>query len=384
MEKKKLYDQLFSDVRTDYLNNDYELKWCADCKEINLWTYWQGRSHMDAQIMLVGQDWGCPWDKSAMAVMENVKAMNDGKAAHYMAGNDNPTDNLLIRLFQAIGFDIDIEIERDDSRLFFTNFVLGYRVKGTSGNFKKNWADADAKYFQRLVEIIRPRVLLCLGKDTVKSVLNCYGLSLPEGSYNDVIESRSNPFRVRLSDGSFVYIFALAHCGVMGTLNRNKGTGKKLSPDLQIRDWSHIRPYFWSSPQLLHSYWEPAIRELRSIAESEEHVAWCKGYSVYSAREDEYGIRKFEGKLIEETYHNGLVIADYRGKMSELGLDERNVMRAEKEWVEQLSIEGATACLAYHFRRDHFCEGSLIYDGIADGCVLRLMERLYKLLSAIS
>ena len=171
MEKKKLYDQLASDVRADYLNNDHELKWCEDCKEINLWTYWQGRNHMDAQIMLVGQDWGCPWDKPAMAVMENVKAMNGGKAAHYM---------------------------------------------------------------------------------------------------------------------------------------------------------------------------------------------------------------------MEETYHNGLVIADYRDKMSELGLDERNVMRAEKEWVEQLPIEGADACLAYHFRRDRFCEGSLIYDGIADGCVLRLMERLYKLLSAVS
>ena len=78
------------------------------------------------------------------------------------------------------------------------------------------------------------------------------------------------------------------------------------------------------------------------------------------------------------------MIADYWEKMSELGLDEKNVMRAEKEWVEQLSIEGAAACLAYHFRRDHFCEGSLIQEGIADGCILRLMERLYKLLSAIS
>ena len=381
MEKKEQYDRLVSDVRTDYLNNDHELKWCEECKEINLWTYWQGRNHMDAQIMLVGQDWGCPWDnQSAMAVMETVRAINDGRAAYYMTGNDNPTDNLLIHLFQTIGFDI----KQDEPRLFFTNFVLGYRAKGTSGNFKSSWATADAKYFRRLVEIIRPRVLLCLGRDTAKCVLECYGLSLPKGNYNNVIESNSTPFRVVLSDGSFSYIFALAHCGVMGTLSRNKGTGKKLLPDLQVRDWSHIRPYFWSSPQLLHGYWEPIIRELQTIVRSEKHIAWCKEYSVYSACEDEYGIRKLEEKLIEETYHNGLVIADYREKMSELGLDERNVMRAEKEWVEQLSIEGAVACLAYHFRRDHFCEGSLIQKGIADGCILRLMERLYKLLSAIS
>lgn len=240
MEKKKLYEQLVSDVRADYLENDRELRWCEDCKEINLWTYWQGRNHMDAQIMLIGQDWGCPWDKPTMAVMENIKAMNDGKGAHYMTGNNNPTDNFLIQLFQTIGFDI----KRDDPRLFFTNFVLGYRTKGSSGNFKKSWADADAEYFRRLVEIIHPRVLLCIGKDTAKSVLDCYGLSLPKGSYNDVIESKLNHFSGRLSDGSPVYIFALAHCGVMGTLNRNKSTEKKLSPDLQVRDWSRILPYF--------------------------------------------------------------------------------------------------------------------------------------------
>ena len=48
-----------------------------------------------------------------------------------------------------------------------------------------------------------------------------------------------------------------------------------------------------------------------------------------------------------------------------------------------LSLYGAVACLAYHFRRDHFCEGSLINDSVANGCVLRLMERIYKLLVAM-
>ena len=154
MRKLEQYRQLVSEIRTDYLNGSRELKWCEDCKEVNLWTYWQGRGHMDAQVMLVGQDWGCAWDESAAAVIENVRAMNDGKTVYYMAGNDNPTDKLLTVLFESIGFDIS----RDDPRLFFTNFVLGYRVKGTSGGFKKKCADADAKYLRRLVEIISPSV----------------------------------------------------------------------------------------------------------------------------------------------------------------------------------------------------------------------------------
>ena len=379
-DKKEAYARLVSDVRADYLNGSRELKWCDECKEVNLWAYWQGRGHMDAQIMLVGQDWGCPWDsESAAAVMNNVRDMNDGKNVYYMTGNDNPTDRLLTVLFQSIGFDIT----KDDPRLFFTNFVLGYRVKGSSGNFKRKWANEDAAYFRRLVDIIRPRILLCLGKDTAKSVLNCFGLPMPKGSYNNVIKSKENPFRVSLPGGS-VYIFALAHCGVMGTLNRNRGSGKKTSPDLQIQDWSRIRPIFWSSPQLLNDYWKPAIETLRGIAESDEKVVWCKDFSGYSKNNDVYGIEKWAGKFMDETCRNGLVIDDYQKVIDVLGLDEEKITNAEKDWVGQLSIEGAAACLTYHFRKDHFCEGSLIQNGIANGCVLRLMERMYDLFSEIS
>ena len=39
----------------------------------------------------------------------------------------------------------------------------------------------------------------------------------------------------------YSYVFALAHCGAMGTLNRNS----KISTDLekQLADWRKIRPY---------------------------------------------------------------------------------------------------------------------------------------------
>ena len=138
MSKNDQYRQLIDDVRTAYRSAQRELKWCDECQEINLWTYWQGRGHLDARIMLVGQDWGCPWDAGAAEVMRNVQAMNRGQSIGYMRENENPTDRNLIELFRSIGFDI----LTDDSRLFFTNFVMGYRVKGTSGNFKKSWVAA--------------------------------------------------------------------------------------------------------------------------------------------------------------------------------------------------------------------------------------------------
>lgn len=379
MSRNDQYRQLIADVRTAYQSGQRELKWCDECQEVNLWNYWQGHGHLDARIMLVGQDWGCPWDAGAAAVMRNIQAMNCGQSVSYMCENENPTDRNLIELFHSIGFDI----LTDDSRLFFTNFVMGYRVKGTSGNFKKSWAMADAEYFRRLVEIIRPRILLCLGKDTLKSVLGCFDSTVSNKvSYNCVIESEKNPVVVSLSDGVPVYVFALAHCGVMGTLNRNRGSGDKLSLNRQKNDWAKVLPVFWSDPQLMNTYWKPAIELLREIETSEEKRDWCKEYSAYAPQADKHGLMRDIERFIEETYKNGVVIGNYHEIMKSLNLNERQIIKAEKVWTDTLPLYGAAAGLAYHFRRDHFCEGSLISDSIANGCVLRLMERLYKLLTA--
>ena len=140
-----------------------------------------------------------------------------------------------------IGFDI----LSDDPKLFFTNLVMGYRLQGTSGGFKTAWANADAPFFRRLVDIIHPRVLLCLGKDTFRCTLRALGLQrLPViRNYNRFIESSENPVQIHLGDDETTFVFALAHCGVLGTLNRNRGTSEKASLNKQIQDWSKITPF---------------------------------------------------------------------------------------------------------------------------------------------
>ena len=191
--------------------------------------------------MLVGQDWGCPWDTPSVATMKNVCDMNCGKVVSYMRGNDSITDRNLIQLFRTIGFDI----LSDDPKLFFTNLVTGYRLQGTSGGFKATWANADAPFFRRLVDIIHPSVLLCLGKDTFRCTLRALGLQrLPViRNYNRFIESSENPVQIHLCDDETAFVFAFAHCGVMGTLNRNRGTNEKASLNKQIQDWAKIIPF---------------------------------------------------------------------------------------------------------------------------------------------
>ena len=247
--KKERYDALVSKVKESYDPytcteevGELHLYWCEDCQEINLWTYWQGRGNLDAEIMLVGQDWGSPWDDSAKSTMEQIELANLGKSYDYLNNNPSITDKRLITLFDEIGFNVRYSCEG----VFFTNFVLGYRNKGLSGGFQNAWVDHDKIYFRELANIIKPKVILCLARSTFKGVLSAFDVKLKPviGNYNQFIESERNPISVKLENGQIAYVFALAHCGALGTLNRNRGKDK--SDDIlaiQKQDWKRIIPY---------------------------------------------------------------------------------------------------------------------------------------------
>lgn len=135
MAKEIQYQALISDVRQYYKEQEVlhrsepvYLTWFDDCKEINLWTYWQGRRNLDARIMLVGQDWGCPAACSS-DYMQQFTEINEGKRFRYWLDGSSITDNNLITLFSSIGYDVSngATWNRD---LFFSNYVLGYRNSG--------------------------------------------------------------------------------------------------------------------------------------------------------------------------------------------------------------------------------------------------------------
>ena len=244
-EKEARYQALVEKARLSYASYDGppdgknpRLSWCDACQEINLWTYWQGRGNLNAPILLVGQDWGCLRTKDGEACIRKIQFAPDGPIPNYMTGNDNPTDKNLVRLFQEA---LSISIERPNSNVFFTNFVLGYRNEGTSGDFKPDWIRHDQAFFRELAEIIEPEVILCLGRSTFEGVLTAFSKPVQIGAFNHFIESDQNPVPVVLNSGKTAYIFALAHCGVMGTLNRNQG--KDTSLNTQIQDWKRIQPY---------------------------------------------------------------------------------------------------------------------------------------------
>ena len=244
--KYAAYQQLILRVQSAYpvyqdsvVYDKNQLVWCDACKkEINLWSYWQGS--LDAKIMLVGQDWGCPFDQSSSTTITEIQKANNGETYNYLSSTASPTDKNLVALFsQALGKDLT----KPDNDLFFTNFVLGYRIHGSSGSFQKDWAAHDRRYFKELVEIIQPKVILCLGKATFREVLASLAPDLKPriGMYNRYIESERNSVAITMSSGNCISVFALAHCGVMGTLNRNRK--ESLSLDQQIGDWEKVLYY---------------------------------------------------------------------------------------------------------------------------------------------
>ena len=73
------------------------------------------------------------------------------------------------------------------------------------------------------------------------------------------------------------------------------------------------------------------------------------------------------------------MIQNYHEVIQKWGLEERNIAIAPPGWLETQPYLCVLACIAWHFRRDHFCEGSLISQSIAEGVLLRLFRRLKAL-----
>lgn len=94
----------------------------------------------------------------------------------------------------------------------------------------------DDEYFKRLWQILQPKIIICLGRMTYESVIHALCGSLPE---IDIYNEYLNRHLYEVIENT--YIYPAAHCGALGTLNRNRGEHQRdKSLDLQIEDWKQI------------------------------------------------------------------------------------------------------------------------------------------------
>lgn len=127
------------------------------------------------------------------------------------------------------------------------------------------------------------------------------------------------------------------------------------------------------------SFLDTSIALLEEIEASPEKLEWCKQYSVYSLNLGQEALDHSFHAFVEQAYTNGLVITNYHQVIRQYDLDEASIIDADPFWLKGLTYLPTLACIAYHFRRDHFCEGSLISESIASGAMLRMLQHLKSL-----
>jgi DNA polymerase len=183
-----------------------------DSRHIGPWSQWQG--HLNAELMVVGQDWGDT----------NYFIKNHGLEAQR-----NPTNNMLRELLGSIGIDVGLPHDcRNDGRVFLTNFILCLKTTGgLQGNVKNEWfSNCGSAFLLPLIEFVGPKVLVCLGARAWRSVTAAF--DQPACRFRDSVE---NPRGVQIMDGGVA--MAIYHCGarILNTHRRR---------EQQFRDWQRI------------------------------------------------------------------------------------------------------------------------------------------------
>lgn len=182
LSKQERYRWLIEKARASYPaeGSAAELTWCDVCEdEINLWTYCQGRGSLNPDILLVGQDWGNPYPKL-------------GKT-----------------------------------------FLPVEQITPLS---------QDQAFFKELVNILRPKIVICLGGATFDAALAAYGESR---SYSGKFIPAPDAGKT-VADIDGIRFFGMGHCGALGCMNRmgnRKGAGTDAGLQMQIQDWKQIRDY---------------------------------------------------------------------------------------------------------------------------------------------
>lgn len=268
-EKSRAYKNLVAEMQKKYphfdKNSDAEffapfIDGQYICKEINLYTYWQGLDYAKntpkIKYLFVLQDYGCIFsdDEGTKNGLETIRKINSGfKNTPYISKklNGSETDKNLIKLFEILGYDLN----KRNADLFFTNFCLGYKknpeVKTTCELMMK-----DAEIFKKLCEILEPENIIAMGRKTFecvyKSLTGEDNAELLKFRYWNIFLENHGDIKIRLN-GNPIDIIPVAHCGTHGTENRN-AYNNLLSH--QVRDWIEIKKF---SPPYNHKTVDDAI-----------------------------------------------------------------------------------------------------------------------------
>ena len=83
------------------------------------------------------------------------------------------------------------------------------------------------------------------------------------------------------------------------------------------------------------------------------------------------------GPFMDEAYECGMVPKHYYEDAETIAAMEqvrRFITNPSPEFLAPLTSRQVLACIGYHFRADHFCNGSLLEDSLPNGSLLQFMK----------
>lgn len=100
----------------------------------------------------------------------------------------------------------------------------------------------------------------------------------------------------------------------------------------------------------------------------------CVKHSAYAKDEKHASLINYLYQyFMKEAYQKGIVVTNYSDLVEEAGMKNKVAEPTEEE-LNALTAEQILGCIAWHFRRDYFSNGSLISSSIAEGHMLRMLK----------
>lgn len=215
IEVKEIFYKHLVEKRKQYKFSDAEILNPSDLdisfdEHLNAWAYWHG--NLNAEILLIGQDFGD----------QEYYEKNNGK--------DKPTNETnvnLSNLFKELGIEIGQSDEpKTETKLYFTNAVLGVKKGGMAAPIKKSWYSETAKKFIKpLIQLVEPKIIIAMGSKAYEVASIIYNLD--QKPMKEIVNM--NP--ILLDDNK--KLFVVYHCSKLGIANR--------SFNKQLEDWREIK-----------------------------------------------------------------------------------------------------------------------------------------------
>ena len=198
---------------------------------VNRWNLWHG--NLDADIMVIGQDYGRVKDDEELS----EAYWREVKPESWKFTTDYRLHKLFVEVFGE-GFDLT----KRNLPLYFTNIACCYRQKDSTSAMNDAWYPICAnRYMGRLIRIIRPKMIICLGQIPFSCMGCLEGFSFTCESANyesgtkptlkEILDSRLR-FVIEAEDMDRIPVVPVYHPGAKRNRNR--------SEDLELKDWKEV------------------------------------------------------------------------------------------------------------------------------------------------